>query len=161
MVTTADCLAREMLTVMAYPYLPPPIESATEPINSVEDMRQRWRALMGPLGFSERLLWVGFVGPDRRLVKALSQVPLGPRPKRPIIGSTMAALHDVLDGLKEGTTVAFLLTRPGKGALSPADQQWSRLLCDAAVEFDVPIEPIFRANDESLVQVKPTLETAR
>ena len=35
---------------------------------------------MGPLGFGEKLLWVGFVGPDRRMVKAISQVPLGPRP---------------------------------------------------------------------------------
>ena len=45
-----------MLTVMAYPYVPPPIESATEPILSATDMGQRWRAVMGPLGFSERLL---------------------------------------------------------------------------------------------------------
>jgi hypothetical protein len=57
----------------------PPIETATDPVHSAADMRQRWRALMGPLGFGEKLLWVGFVGPDRRMVKALSQIPLGPR----------------------------------------------------------------------------------
>jgi hypothetical protein len=149
-----------MLAVMAYPYVPPPIESATEPILSATDMGQRWRAVMGPLGFSERLLWIGFVGPDRCMVKALSQVPLGPRPKRPLIGSTLAALRDVLDGFREGTTVALLLTRPGKGPISPADRKWSRLLSDVASEFGVSIEPIFRANDESLVQVHPTLEAA-
>jgi hypothetical protein len=144
-----------MLTVMAHPYVPPPIETATDPIHSAADMCQRWRALMGPLGFSERLLWIGFVGPDWRMVKALSQVPLGPRPKRPLVASTMAALLEVLGGLKEGTTVALLLSRPGKGPISPADRQWSTLLTEVAAEFGVPLEPIFRANDESLVQVEP------
>jgi hypothetical protein len=143
---------------MAHPYTPPPIETATDPIHSAADMGQRWRAVMGRLGFSERLLWIGFVGPDRRMVKALSQVPLGPRPKRPIIASTMAALVEVLDGLKDGTTVALLLTRPGKGPVSDSDRRWSTLLTEVAAEFCVPIEPVFRANDESLVQVEPELE---
>jgi hypothetical protein len=143
---------------MTHPYMPPPIETATDPIHSAADMRQRWRAVMGPLGFSERLLWIGFVGPDRRMVKALSQVPLGPRPRRPIVASTMTALLEVLDGLKDGTTVALLLTRPGRGPISDADRRWARLLTDAAAELGVPIEPVFRANDESLVQVEAGLK---
>ena len=31
---------------------------------------------MGQLGFGQRLLWIGFVGPDRCMIKAISQVPL-------------------------------------------------------------------------------------
>jgi hypothetical protein len=113
---------------------------------------------MGPLGFSERLLWIGFVGSDRRLVKALSQVALGPRPRRPIVASTMTALLDVLDRFENGTTVALLLTRPGRGPISDADRQWSTLLVETATEFGIPIEPIFRANDESVVQLEPDLK---
>jgi hypothetical protein len=139
---------------MAHPYTPPPIETATDPIHSTADMGQRWRAVMGPVGFSERLLWIGFVKLDRRMVKALSQVPLGPRPRRPIVASTMTALLKVLDGLKDGTSVALLLTRPGRGPISDADRQWSTLLTDVAKELGVPIEPVFRANDESLVLVE-------
>ena len=147
-----------MLTVMTHPFMPP-IETATDPIHSAADMGQRWRAVMGPHGFSERLLWIGFVGPDRRLVKALSQVPLGPpRPRGPILASTMRALLEVLDGLKDGTAVALLLTRPGRGPISDADRRWATLITDAAAEFGVPIEPVFRANDESLVQVEPERE---
>ena len=70
----------------------------------------------------------------------------------------MAALLDVLDGLKNDTTVALLLTRPGKGPISDADTRWATLLTDAAAEVGVPIEPVFRANDESLVLVKPGRE---
>ena len=122
--------------------------------HSTADMGQRWRAVMGPVGFSERLLWIGFVKLDRRMVKALSQVPLGPRPRRPIVASTMTALLKVLDGLKDGTSVALLLTRPGRGPISDADRQWSTLLTEVAKELGVPIEPVFRANDESLVLVE-------
>ena len=145
---------------MAHPYTPPPIETATDPIHSAADMGQRWRAVMGPLGFSERLLWIGFVGPDRRMVEALSQVPLGPRPRRPIVASTMAALLEVLDGLKDGTSVALLLTRPGRRPISDADRQWSTLLTAVASELGVQIEPVFRANDESLVLVAPEVTAA-
>ena len=69
----------------------PPIGTATDPVHSPADMRQRWRALMGPLGFGEKLLWVGFVGPDRRMVKAISQIPLVPRPNSRIVDF---ATHD-------------------------------------------------------------------
>lgn len=120
-------------------------------------MLQRWRALVGPLGFGERLLWVGFVGPDRRMVKALLHVELGPRPTRRAITATMAALPELLDGFGPGTTVALLLSRPGKGPLSDADRQWATLLTEIAGEVNVPIEPVFRANDESLVQVAPSI----
>jgi hypothetical protein len=143
---------------MAHPFMPPPIETATDPIHSAADMGQRWRAVMGPLGFSEILLWIGFVGPDRRMVKALSQVPLGPRPRRPIVASTLTALLEVLEGLKDGTSVALLVTRPGMGPISDADRQWSTLLTKVATELGVPIEPVFRANDESLVLVQPEMK---
>jgi hypothetical protein len=72
----------------------------------------------------------------------------------------MAALLEVLDGLKDGTSVAQLLTRPGKGPISDAGRQWSTLLTEVATELGVPIEPVFRANDESMVLVEPELETA-
>jgi hypothetical protein len=49
--------------------------------------------------------------------------------------------------------VAMLLTGPGKGTISPADRVWTKSLTEIAERFAVPIEPIFRANDESLLQV--------
>jgi hypothetical protein len=64
----------------------------------------------------------------------------------------------VLDGLKDGTSVALLLTRSGKGPISDADRQWSTLLTEVATELGMPIEPVFRANDESLVLVEPEMK---
>ncbi|WP_375487270.1 hypothetical protein [uncultured Mycobacterium sp.] len=131
----------------------PRIETATDPVYSAADLRQRWRALMGPSGFGEKLLWFGFVGPDRRLMKMLSQVPIGPRPQGRIVRRFMSGLRTLLDDAASGTTVALLLTGPGRRPISSADRTWAKALTEAAERLDVPLEPIFRANDESLLQI--------
>jgi hypothetical protein len=133
----------------------PPIETATDPIHSPADMRQRWRALMGPLGFGERLLRFSFVGPDRRMVKVLGDVPIRLSPEPELVRSLMVALSGLVHQVGEGSTVALLLTRPGVGPVSNGDRQWSTLLTRTAAEFEVPLEPIFRANDEALVPLEP------
>ena len=66
----------------------------------------------------------------------------------------MSGVRDVLTDFRSGTTVALLLTRPGRGVISEADRMWSKLLTEAAARFDVPLEPIFRANNEALVQLE-------
>jgi hypothetical protein len=85
----------------------------------------------------------------------MSQLPIGPRPQAAIVQNLMSALRMVLDGFEPGSTVALLMTGPGRGPISPADRVWSRSLTAAAERFAVPLEPIFRANDEALVQVEP------
>lgn len=139
----------------------PALDTATDPVHSAADIRQRWCALMGPLGFGRRLLWIGFLGVDRRMYKTLSHLPLGTRPSRRLVGDAMARLRFVVDNLEEDATVALLLTRPGNGAISHLDRQWSTLLTEVAREHGVPLEPIFRANDESLVLVEPEMSPAR
>ncbi len=137
-------------------FLPiPPAETATDPIHSTADLQQRWRALLGHLGFGERLLRFVFVDPDRRMVKVLSDVPIPKRPDPGLIGDLLAALREILAKADAGSTVAFLLTRPGVGAITDTDRRWSSVLTHSAAEFGVPIEPIFRANDERLVLVEP------
>ncbi|MHA7664640.1 hypothetical protein [Mycolicibacterium sp. HS_4_1] len=132
----------------------PPIETATDPVHSAADVGQRWRALMGQLGFGERLIWFAFVGPDRRFIKALSQLEIGPSPTVVPVRRMMSAIHEVLDGFTDGTTVAALITRPGKGnVITRGDEKWAAFIAEAAAEFGVPIEPIFRANDDALVEV--------
>jgi len=108
---------------------------------------------VGPLGFEERLLWFGLIGPDRCFAKKLSRVPVYPRPQGRILWNLMSALRTLLDDLGPGNTVALLLSRPGRGPVSPTDRVWSKTLTDMAERFAVPLEPIFCANDESVIQV--------
>lgn len=131
----------------------PPIETATDPVYSAEDLRQRWRALMSPLGFDERLLWYAFMGSDRCLIKALHHMPIDAAPDRQVVDALMSTLHSVVTEVDGGLTVALLITRRGRGGISPADQRWARALSESAERIGVPLEPLFRANATSLVQV--------
>jgi hypothetical protein len=115
---------------------------------------------MGPLGFGERLLWVGFVGRDRRLYKTMTQIPMPPRPRRDYVDDVLVRLHWILYEFEPGTSPALLLTRPGVGGISHLDRQWATVLTEVATKREVHLEPIFRANDEALVLVEPELGTA-
>jgi hypothetical protein len=126
----------------------PPIQTACDPVYSTQDLRERWRALMGPLGFETRLLWFGLIGPDRCFANKLSRIPIRPRPRGRIVWNLMSSLRTLLDDLEAGTTVALLLSGPGRGPASTIELVWSKSLTDMAERFAVPLEPMFRANDE-------------
>ncbi|BBZ04635.1 hypothetical protein MCHIJ_40720 [Mycolicibacterium chitae] len=145
---------------MTNPYLPPPIETATDPVHSTADLGQRWRALMGPLGFGQRLIWFGFLGPDRRLIKALHQLPIPRRPREDVCEKLFGGLAVVVEELDAPVTVAILLTGPGTGGVSERDRRWAGMLTDFAQRCEVPLEPIFRANDESLELVEPSFSAS-
>ena len=131
----------------------PAMETATDPIHSAADLRQRWRALMGPLGFGERLLRFVLVGPDRRFLKMMSDVEIASAPDPAFVAELMAALSDLLAGFEPGTTVAFCLTRPGIGSVSRIDRRGASVITECAADFEVPVEAFFRANDEALIEV--------
>ena len=146
---------------MTSPYSPLPAETLELPVHSVTDLGQRWRTLMGELGFGERLIWFSFVGSDRRMVKVLHQMEIPPEPKPRHGTDLFTLLCGVLDERSDsGLTVALLLTRPGSGPISDSDRRWSTMLTETAARFEVPIEPIFRANDEALVLVEPIARAA-
>jgi hypothetical protein len=128
----------------------PPLDTACDPVYSIEDLRERWRALMGPLGFGTRLLWFGLIGPDRCFAKKISRVSIGPRPRGPIVWNLMSSLRILLDDLEPNTTAALLLSGPGRGPVTTIELIWSKTLTDMAAQFAVPLEPTFRANDESV-----------
>lgn len=129
----------------------PSLDTATDPIHSPADMCERWRALMGPLGFGERLLWLGFVGADRRMHKALSQLPVDAEPDRGLVLDLLAALSNLLADFDEPTTIAMLLTRPGRDGAGPSDRRWAQALTETARRAGVPIEPIFLATDRAVI----------
>jgi hypothetical protein len=128
----------------------PPIDTACDPVHSIDDLRERWRALMGPLGFGSRLLWFGLIGTDRCFAKKLGQMQISPRPRGPMVWNLMSSLRTLLDDLEPGTTAALLLSGPGRRPISTIELLWSKALTDMAARFAVPLEPIFRANDESV-----------
>lgn len=131
----------------------PPLESATDPVQSSADIGQRWRALMGPFSFYRPLLHFLFVGSDRRFIKVLTEVEVDLRPDPTHALRLMRVIAELMDDSPPDTTVAFLLARPGRDGISAHDRRWAAVLNDCAAAYRVPIEPFFRANDDDLVEV--------
>ena len=62
-------------------------------------------------------------------------------------------VRTLLDEIEPGTTVALLLSGPGRGPASTIDLRWRKALTDMAAQFAVPLEPVFYANDETVALV--------
>jgi hypothetical protein len=82
-------------------------------------------------------------------------MPVPDRPTPRVIDDLFGVLRAVLDGIDPDVTVAILLSGPGTGGINGRDRRWATLLHKGAARFDVPIHPIYRANDETLVLVEP------
>lgn len=135
----------------------PPIETATDPVHSPDDLRQRWLALMSPLGFGDRTLWMAFLGADRRMEKVLTPLPARTARDRERAAEVIAELPAAVgDWINAGATVAFLLTRPGRDGISDDDRDWAARVSNAAAAHRVPLEAFHRANDVALLRVPPS-----
>lgn len=108
---------------------------------------------MGPLGSGERLLRFVLVDPNRCFLKILTDIEVTSAPDPAFIADLMAQLSEFLEQFEAGTTVAFLLSRPGGGPISRVDRRWAALIRECAAGFEVPVEPFHRANDDALVQI--------
>lgn len=121
------------------------------PVRTQQELFDYWRALMGPLGFSRPMLWVCFISADDVVAPVISQIDDLPKfPDRELLTNLMWILKNAaLDG-NEGSSVAMLLSRPGRSDLRTTDRAWARGLASAASASGVPLRPLYLATDESI-----------
>lgn len=128
-----------------FPPLPPLDEYP--PIRTQADLERLWRALMGPLGFARRSLWIVPIDRDDRPgpAVAIDDVPLAPGADD---------LDFLVDMLRHGTfgeaSVAFLVTVPGRRRISRGDREWARGLARVAGRAGMTDRPVHWANDAVL-----------
>lgn len=121
------------------------------PLRSQAALHRQWRAMMGPLGFAGRRLWLLFLEPDDRpseLLVQIDDVPESPRAGE--ADSVLTLCHEVRREHALGR-VAVLLSRPGSGGVGPGDRRWGRALLEAARRTGVPLAPLHLASDEAVV----------
>lgn len=110
---------------------------------------------MGPLGFSERLLWFLFIDTDERVTPMVQQISdLPPLPDRPLVDSLMQICARVCEEC-DLDSVAMLLSRPGRAGITAAERTWAQRLTQAAATAGVRMWPVHLANDHALVTVTP------
>ena len=120
------------------------------PLLTQADLHWFWRAMMGPLGFSRRRLWVVFFEPDGRPVShvvTIDDVPEGARPEE--VASLMTICAETCREHGFGR-VAVLLSRPGGAGIRPSDRRWATALLQAARQMRVPLAPVHLANDDEV-----------
>lgn len=121
------------------------------PLRTQADLHRQWRAMMGPLGFGGRRLWVLFLGPDERPTELLMQIDDIPdQPREGETDSLLRLCHEVRVEHRLGR-VAVLLSRPGAGTVRASDRRWGRALLDSARRLDVPLAPVHLATDDAVV----------
>lgn len=139
---------------------PPPLLRPEEmpPVHTQEALQQQWRALMGELGFGGYSLWLHLIQADGRPTPILTQIEEMshlPDEGDEALENLMWLCSQLIEELNPGGRVAFLLTRPGRAAISEWDLAWAQALIAASSRHDVPIFPIHRANAETLVVIAP------
>jgi hypothetical protein len=120
-------------------------------IRTQHHLYRHWRALMGELGFSERLLWCAFIDAGGFMTPVLSQiadVPLFPDDR--FVANLIGIFDTVLREEVSGGSVAVLLSRPGRAYVTDSDRAWGRELTAAAERAGVSMRPVHLANDEDL-----------
>lgn len=131
----------------------PPLLPVQEmpPVRTQHHLYLHWRALMGPLGFSERLLWVSLLDDGGFQTPVLTQIAdLPVDPDDELLTRLMEMFSDILHAYAEGGSVAMLLSRPGRASMTESDRAWARGLMSAADRTGVPMRPVHLANDEEL-----------
>jgi hypothetical protein len=121
------------------------------PVRTQHDLHQLWRMLMGPLGFSGRSLWLNLLAPGGQPTPVLLQIEDLPRlPTDLFLDRMEEIVHQLVSDEGEGSSVAFLLTGPGRGGITAEEQVWARCLDTAVRRTGVRTWPVHRANDREL-----------
>jgi hypothetical protein len=121
------------------------------PLRTQADLHRQWRAMMGPLGFGRRRIWVLFLEPDDRPTELLLQIDDVPENPREGETDSLLRLCDEVRREHDLGRVAVLLSRPGEARLRPSDRRWGRALLDSAARIHVPLAPVHLANDDAVV----------
>ena len=125
------------------------------PVRTQADLHRLWRALMGPLGFGGRSLWMLLLERDGQPTKHLVQIDDMPAAPDEIMQDQLA--HFLSDLLQElgPCQVAFLLSRPGRDGLTEGDRAWASVLDGVVRREGLRVWPVHRANDRELVVIAP------
>jgi hypothetical protein len=115
-----------------------------------------WELLMQPLGFRSTSVWVTFIGSDDRPTRFLVEIAESEQlPEPQEVTSLFNILEQVCDDEGEGTSVALLVTRPGRDGINAFDRDLATRLLAGARSSALHCHPIHVANDVAVRAVTP------
>jgi hypothetical protein len=125
-------------------------------IRNQSDVQRMWELLMQPLGFRATSVWVTFIGADDRPTRFLIQITESDQlPEPQEVANLFDALEQVAAEEGEGTSVAFLVSRPGRDGVNAFDRDLASRLMTGARASGVACHPVHVANDVAVWAVTP------
>ena len=125
-------------------------------IRSQSDLQRMWELLMRPLGFTSTSVWVTFIGSDDRPTRFLVEIAESEHlPDPPEVAHLFDLLEQLCADEGPGTSVAFLVTRPGRDRVNAFDRDMATRLRTGARHSSVRCHPIHVANDLAVRAVTP------
>ena len=116
-----------------------------QPVRTAEELRRRWRQLMGPWGFGGHSVWIGWFDADDRQFPHLTQIEeLGDDLEPEFVTNLFSIIARCL-GNTPAASFALLLSRPGGAALGPLDRRRAVALVAEARRTGVPMRPLHLA----------------
>jgi hypothetical protein len=125
-------------------------------VRTQSDLHRMWQLLMQPLGFRSTSVWVTFIGGDDRPTRFLIEIAeSGQVPSPEEVTHLFGILEQVCADEGEGTSVAFLVTRPGRDGINAFDRSLATRLATGARSSTLHCHPIHVANDVAIWPVTP------
>jgi hypothetical protein len=125
-------------------------------VRNQNHVQRMWELLMQPLGFGSTSIWVTFIGSDDRPTRFLLEIAESEQLPEP---HEVANLFDVLEQIctdeGEGTSLAFLVTRPGRDSVNAFDRDLAGRLMTGARASSLHCHPIHVANDLAVWAITP------
>lgn len=113
------------------PILPLPRPEEAPPVRTDEDVRRRWRSLLGDGGFGRTSLWIVWYDAAGRQLPVV--VPIDDLPARPdptMLDNLIMILAD--PGSLGAASVALALSRPGPATVTAGDRDWANAIIAGA-----------------------------
>jgi hypothetical protein len=138
----------------------PPLTSVEDasPVHTDEDVRRRWRSMMGEEGFGRTTLWIVWYAADGRQLPVVVPIDDPPEVLEPEGVDNLVMI--MADPASFGaTSVALLLSRPGPGSVTPVDRDRANALLSGldrarrSNRFPLKVWPIHLATTNSVRQL--------
>jgi hypothetical protein len=106
---------------------------AAVPIRSADDLTHRWTALLDPLTFGARSLWLCWFGTDGCMLPVVVPVDDLPPTPDPALVMGLRQVHDAIleEHLGGDGLFAVALCRPGQPEITEDDDEWAEALRSA------------------------------
>ena len=127
------------------------LDRSTLRVSDTPDLRSAWETIASRRPPTTRSLWVLFIHPDGGLLEPIGMVgELDATPTKEQADLYVSSCRAILSTMREDSTVAFAVARPGAKRQGSSDVRWARTIDDACRRWGVRTWPVIMLFDGRL-----------